>query len=260
MTSCLKKKLSLWSSSPLLLSNPVISCYCVMLTWRLSVYPCVVLTSLNHHLFFSRHASLRSPHYYPPSWPGAFWKTSWNQLFRWVCSMDEGNYSHTEPNTTPKHTRLVHAHTAQARDSLGHRLHATSAWKQKCLNTAFFTWTLTQLLRLLILSFFIDLWLWLLQITKDGCGKTKSCYSEPESCTTSSDCRYLVTMKPVGGEDSDSGEVEFELSTVGQWGSIGFNNEKNEMVRQWTGPILVMWEKLVYLLCGSLVRRLLHWV
>jgi len=39
-------------------------------------------------------------------------------------------------------------------------------------------------------------------------------------------------MKSLKGEDSDSGEVEFELSAVGQWVSIGFNNEKNEMVRQ----------------------------
>jgi len=67
------------------------------------------------------------------------------------------------------------------------------------------------------------------QINKDGCGKTKSCYFEPESCTSSSDCRYLVTMKPVGDEDSDDGEVEFELSTTGQWGAIGFNSEKNKM-------------------------------
>ena len=42
-------------------------------------------------------------------------------------------------------------------------------------------------------------------------------------------------MKSLKGEDSDSGEVEFELSAVGQWVSIGFNNEKNEMVRQWAG-------------------------
>ena len=57
-------------------------------------------------------------------------------------------------------------------------------------------------------------------------------------------------MKAVGGEDSDDGWVEFELSAVRQWVSIGFNNEKNKMVRQWTGPILVIWEKLVYLPCG----------
>jgi len=69
----------------------------------------------------------------------------------------------------------------------------------------------------------------LLQINKDGCGKTKSCYFEPESCTSSGDCRYLVTMKPVGDEDSDDGEVEFELSTTGEWAAIGFNSEKNKM-------------------------------
>ena len=78
----------------------------------------------------------------------------------------------------------------------------------------------------------IDLWLLLLQINKDGCGKTKSCYFEPESCTSSGDCQYLVTMKPVGDEDSDDGEVEFELSTTGEWAAIGFNSEKNKMVRK----------------------------
>ena len=122
------------------------------------------------------------------------------------------------------------------------------------MNTAFFTWTLTQLLRF---SFFIDLSFCLLQINKDGCGETKSCYSEPESCTSSSDCQYLVTIKPVGGEDSDDGVVEFELSARGQWVSIGFNSEKNKMVRQWTCPILNV-RKVSYLPWGSLVRRLLH--
>jgi len=66
-------------------------------------------------------------------------------------------------------------------------------------------------------------------INKDGCGETKSCYSEPESCKSSSDCQYLVTMKPVGDEDSDDGKVEFELSAKGQWVAIGFNSEKNKM-------------------------------
>jgi len=36
-------------------------------------------------------------------------------------------------------------------------------------------------------------------------------------------------MKPVGDEDSDDGEVEFELSTTGEWAAIGFNSEKNKM-------------------------------
>ena len=66
---------------------------------------------------------------------------------------------------------------------------------------------------------------WLLQINKDGCGETKSCYSSSD---------YLVTMKPVGDEDSDDGEVEFELSAKGQWVAIGFNSEKNKMVRHCT--------------------------
>ncbi len=74
---------------------------------------------------------------------------------------------------------------------------------------------------------------WLLQISKDGCGKTKSCYSEPDSCKSSSDCDYLVTIRPVG-EKGESGEVEFELSTKKQWAAIGFNKEKNEMVRTFT--------------------------
>jgi len=56
-----------------------------------------------------------------------------------------------------------------------------------------------------------------------------------------------VTIKSLGGEEGDSGEVEFELSAVGQWVSIGFNNEKNEMVRQWIGPVLVMQRKKVSL-------------
>ena len=92
----------------------------------------------------------------------------------------------------------------------------------------------------------------------DGCGKTKSCYSEPESCTSSGDCEYLVTLKPVGDEDTESGEVEFELSCKGQWAAIGFNKEKNKMVRKCTGPILVVRRKLLYLPCGSSVRRLFH--
>lgn len=65
-------------------------------------------------------------------------------------------------------------------------------------------------------------------ITKDGCGETKSCYSEPEDCEGSSDCSYLVTIKPVKGGDGqgDVTEVEFEITSNKQWASIGFNNEK----------------------------------
>ena len=71
----------------------------------------------------------------------------------------------------------------------------------------------------------------LLKITKDGCGKIKSCYSEPANCKSSKDCDYLVTMKPVR-DQCESGEVEFELSAKKQWVAIGFNNEKNKMVRK----------------------------
>ncbi|KAJ7370789.1 DOMON domain-containing protein frrs1L [Desmophyllum pertusum] len=65
-------------------------------------------------------------------------------------------------------------------------------------------------------------------ISKDGCGKTKSCYSEPESCKSSRDCEYLVTLKPVG-EKGESGEVEIEISAKKQWVAIGFNKEKMKM-------------------------------
>ncbi|XP_073228164.1 putative ferric-chelate reductase 1 [Porites lutea] len=67
-----------------------------------------------------------------------------------------------------------------------------------------------------------------LNITKDGCGETKSCYSEPEDCEGGSDCSYLVTIKPVKGGDGQGEvtEVEFEISSKKQWASIGFNTEK----------------------------------
>ena len=67
------------------------------------------------------------------------------------------------------------------------------------------------------------------KITKDGCGKTKSCYSEPANCKSSKDCEYLATIKPEGDQCES---VEFELSTKKQWGAIGFNSEKNKMVRK----------------------------
>ena len=64
-------------------------------------------------------------------------------------------------------------------------------------------------------------------------------------------------MKPLGCEDSDDGEVEFELGTTEQWVSIGFNNEKNKMVRKCirfdTGNA-----RKADLSCGSSVRGLLH--
>lgn len=61
-----------------------------------------------------------------------------------------------------------------------------------------------------------------LQITKEGCGKTKSCYSEPADCKASSDCRYLVTIKPL----AKGKVVEFELSAKAEWVSIGFDKDK----------------------------------
>ena len=57
-----------------------------------------------------------------------------------------------------------------------------------------------------------------------------------------------MTIKPLGDED---GEVEFELSTTGQWGAIGFNKEKNKMVRTWS-------DIYISFPCGSSFRRLLH--
>ncbi|CAH3195825.1 unnamed protein product, partial [Porites evermanni] len=66
------------------------------------------------------------------------------------------------------------------------------------------------------------------QINKDGCGKTKSCYSEPANCKGTSDCDFLVTIRPLKGVDcsDDNGEVEFELSTNKDWAAVGFNKEK----------------------------------
>ena len=67
-----------------------------------------------------------------------------------------------------------------------------------------------------------------LQITKEGCGETKSCYSEPENCKASSNCDYLVTIKPLrGGDEGEvAEEVEFEISANRRWTSIGFNKNK----------------------------------
>ncbi|XP_067027448.1 ferric-chelate reductase 1-like isoform X3 [Acropora muricata] len=59
-------------------------------------------------------------------------------------------------------------------------------------------------------------------IAKEGCGKTKSCYSEPADCKASSDCNYLVTIKPL----AKGKELEFELSAKAQWVSIGFDKDK----------------------------------
>lgn len=71
------------------------------------------------------------------------------------------------------------------------------------------------------------------QINKDGCGKTKSCYSEPANCKGTSDCDFFVTIRPLKGVDcsDDNGEVEFELSTNKDWAAIGFNKEKKMVMR-----------------------------
>ena len=56
---------------------------------------------------------LRPPHYYPFSWPGAFWKMSWNQLFRWVCNVDEGKlFAYRTQHNTEAHTPRTRSHCA----------------------------------------------------------------------------------------------------------------------------------------------------
>ena len=64
-----------------------------------------------------------------------------------------------------------------------------------------------------------------------------------------------MTIKPVGDEDSDDGEVEFELSTTDQWVSIGFNNEKNKMVRTRSD---IGYVRRAYFPCGLSWCRLLN--
>lgn len=61
------------------------------------------------------------------------------------------------------------------------------------------------------------------QITKQGCGSEKSCYSEPEYCTNSSNCAFLVTFKAEGDN------ITFEMSGSHRYIAVGFN-EKQEMV------------------------------
>ena len=82
------------------------------------------------------------------------------------------------------------------------------------------------------------------QITEDGCGKTKTCFSVPEACTSSSDCDYLVTYK------ATADDIEFELaSKSSKWVAIGFNDDA-EMVSSPSHsqgaserPILVVFKK-----------------
>ncbi|XP_031550508.1 ferric-chelate reductase 1-like [Actinia tenebrosa] len=58
------------------------------------------------------------------------------------------------------------------------------------------------------------------QISKTGCGVTKSCYSEPSSCSNSQDCIFLVTYKDNGDN------VTFEISSKLGYGSVGFNDKQ----------------------------------
>nr|XP_058952014.1 putative ferric-chelate reductase 1 [Pocillopora verrucosa] len=60
-----------------------------------------------------------------------------------------------------------------------------------------------------------------LEFLTSQCGQTKSCYSEPTDCTSSSTCDYLVTFEPC----EDKNDVKFELSAKTGWVAIGFNKE-----------------------------------
>ena len=59
-----------------------------------------------------------------------------------------------------------------------------------------------------------------LQINKNGCGKTKGCYSLPSSCTGSADCNYLFTYQV------SAGNVTIEMSAKERWVSVAFNGEQ----------------------------------
>ncbi|CAB4031477.1 Hypothetical predicted protein [Paramuricea clavata] len=61
-------------------------------------------------------------------------------------------------------------------------------------------------------------------LDKDDCGKAKTCYSRPASCSSSQDCEYLLKYS-VSGQD-----VMFELSSSKyQWIAVGFNPNKGSM-------------------------------
>lgn len=60
------------------------------------------------------------------------------------------------------------------------------------------------------------------EITKQGCGSEKSCYSEPEYCTNSANCAFLVTFK------ADGDNITFEMSGSHRYIAVGFN-DKQEM-------------------------------
>ncbi|XP_020625342.1 putative ferric-chelate reductase 1 [Orbicella faveolata] len=59
-------------------------------------------------------------------------------------------------------------------------------------------------------------------VTKDGCGSEKGCYSEPEDCTNSSNCIFLVTYQRAGEN------ITFEMSGKHGYVAVGFNS-KQEM-------------------------------
>ena len=143
-----------------------------------------------------------------------------NQVW-WSCNVDEGKLFayRTRHNTAKtilaKRKRGIHWGTGATLQVLKYE---TVLTRQILLGLWLWCWDFRSL----------NWDLFFMQIDKDGCGETKSCYSEPESCKSSNDCQYLVTIKPVGDY------VEFELSSKNQWGSIGFNSEKNKMVRHCT--------------------------
>lgn len=60
------------------------------------------------------------------------------------------------------------------------------------------------------------------EVTKAGCGKTKSCYSDHTSCSSSSDCRFLSTYS------TDGDDVIITLSGKADYVAIGFG-ENNRM-------------------------------
>jgi len=60
-----------------------------------------------------------------------------------------------------------------------------------------------------------------IQFLTSKCGDEKSCYFEPDGCSSSGTCDYLVTFEPCEKKDN----VNFELSAKSDWVAIGFNDE-----------------------------------
>ena len=69
-----------------------------------------------------------------------------------------------------------------------------------------------------------------LQVTKQQCGSEKGCYSEPEDCTNSSNCVFLVTYKV------DGDNISFEMSGKHGYVAVGFNS-KQQMVSRSGGGV-----------------------